>query len=95
MRKALIEHYEAYKGVYEVDAVSARYWENIQIPYLVDHVDMPRMTFSSPTQVQSLRFRNILTGHIALLQQKVQVYATTLESVDRIRSMLVDYEAEF
>jgi len=92
IRKAMIEHYEIYKGVRELDEVAARYWEGLQVPYLMDHVDMVTMTFSDPDIWKTLKFKNVLAAQISFLQQKGNVYHSALVSIDSIQSQLTAYE---
>lgn len=91
VRKMLVEHYEQYQGIREVDQVATRYWENIQIPYLLDRVDMRTMRFIGSTDYRSSKFKNILTGHISLLQQKASIYASVLSGLDSLHLRLSTY----
>ncbi len=91
IRKSLVEHYEIYKGIRELDDIAARYWETNQIPYLMEHVDMLRMTFLEPGAWKTMRFKNMLTGHVSFLQQKEKLYRSSLASVVTLTAELQTY----
>jgi DNA repair exonuclease SbcCD nuclease subunit len=95
IRKDLVEHYDRYKEAHEIDQVTARYWETIQIPFLLDRVDMRTKKFVGPTDYRSHQFKNILMGHIALLQQKTEIYRKSLNGVDSLRSRLSAFAEGF
>lgn len=95
IRKDLVEHYDQYKEAHEIDQVTARYWETIQIPFLLDQVDMRTKKFVGPADYRSHQFKNILMGHVSLLQQKTEIYRRSLNGVDSLRSRLSAFAEGF
>lgn len=88
VRKAVVEHYERYKEIHELDEVAGRYWENVQIPFFLDQVDMTRLDIRA---YQSWKFKNILRGHVSLLLQKARSYRAALTGVDSVQEALRFY----